>query len=280
MKRLQRECLTLSTVLHGVLLAIALFGTAFLSNPQPPDLTEPVTILDFVPDKLVDENVANPGGAAPVPPADPPPQRRADPPPRNPEPEPRPEPRRERNPEPPPREPLREAEPEPETPKWTPSKEIKVNLNKTTKTPTPAQQAAEKAREQRDRETREALKNSINRLQSHFDTQISFSVPGTGGASYANYGAYVRTVYDRNWREPASSVEGNPVAKARIVIARDGRVLSADIVETSGQPAMDRSVQEVLGRIKNIGRPFPDGAKDDQRSFILNFNLKAKLGLG
>ncbi|MCB1127611.1 MAG: TonB C-terminal domain-containing protein, partial [Verrucomicrobiae bacterium] len=211
------------------------------------------------------------------------------------DPYPVPEPRREPTPppkdtvkepevKPPPKAPVREPDPkpdpEPEKPKWTPSKDIKVNLNKTTKTPTAAQQAAEKAREQRERETREALNNSINRLQSQFQTQISFSIPGSGGASYANYGAYVRTIYDRNWREPAGSVEGNPTVKARIVIARDGKVVSSEIVDRSGQPAMDRSIQELLGRIQNIGRSFPDGAKDDQRSFILTFNLKSKLGLG
>lgn len=286
MKRLHRECLTLSAVLHGVLLAIALLGTAFLANPTPPELTEPVTILDFVPDRLVDENVANPGGGAPpAPPADPPPQRPADPPPRQPDPIPEPQ----REPSPPPREPQREpdkepvravVEPEAPAPKWTPSKEIKVDLSKVTKTPSAAQQAAIREQARRDQETREAMKNSIDRLQSHFDTQISFSVPGVGGASYANYGAYVRTIYDKNWREPASGVEGNPIAKARIVIARDGRVVSSQITGSSGQPAMDRSVQDVLDRIKNIGRPFPQGAKDQERSFILNFNLKAKLGLG
>jgi outer membrane biosynthesis protein TonB len=295
MKRLQRECLTLSTVLHGVLLAIAFLGTAFLAKPEPPELTEPVTLLEFVPDKLVDENIANPGGAAPVPPVDPPPRQPEPEPEPEPQPEPKPdpvpeptpppkepvkEPVRETRPAPPPREPVREPEPEPEKPKWTPSKEIKVNLNKITKTPTAAQQAAEKARAQRQREAREALNSSLNRLQSQFDTQISFSVPGSGGASYANYGAYVRTIYARNWHEPASGVQGNPIAKARIVIARDGRVLSSEIIESSGQPAMDRSVREVLDRIKNIGRPFPDGAKDDRRSFILAFDLSVKLGLG
>lgn len=281
MKRLQRECLTLSTVLHGVLLAIAFLGTAFLAKPKPPELTEPVTILDFVPDELVDENVASRGGATPTPPADPPPQRPADPPPRQPQ-RPDPAPIPPRKPDPPPKEPVREVKPAAEEPQWKPrsSKEIKVDLNKVTKTRTATQRAAEEARRQREREAKAAVQDSLNRLQSHFQTEISFNVPGDVGGSYANYGAYVRTIYSQAWRKPASGVAGNPIAKVRVVIARDGRVQSSGIIKSSGQPAMDRSVQTVLDRVKNIGRPFPKDAEDTERSFILTFDLKVKFGLG
>ncbi|MCP5516998.1 MAG: TonB family protein [Verrucomicrobiales bacterium] len=299
MKPLQRECLTLSLIGHAALLAALFFGTAFLVAPLPPE-TESVTLLEFVPDRLVDAQGANPGGAAP--PAQPP----STPPPRPPDPEPEPpreQPRTPREePKPPPveRTPKPERQPEPERtpepqrqpepeseppkPKYRTADQIEVNLNQTERQPDrTAQRQAEADRRRREQEAadaRRALNDSVSRLRSQFDTQISFSVPGTGGASYMNYGDYVQQVYDRAWIEPTSGVDAAATVKTRVVIARDGKVLSATILERSGAAALDRSVQAVLDRVKNIGRPFPEGATDQQRSFIFNFNLKAKLGLG
>ncbi|RME93124.1 MAG: TonB family protein, partial [Verrucomicrobia bacterium] len=185
-----------------------------------------------------------------------------------PKPTPAPSPQPEPQPAPP------KPEPKPERPRWRPSKEIKVDLTKRTRRPS----AAAPAQPRRNtRELARALEESMNRLGRTFRRGVSFSVPGAGGASYANYAAYVRMVYDRAWREPpASQVRAGATVKARIVIARDGTVVSAEIVRPSGDPALDRSVKEALDRVRNIGRPFPAGARDDRRTFILNFNLEAR----
>lgn len=291
MKPLQRECLTLSMIGHAALLGVLFFGTAFISSPAAPD-TETVTLLEFVPDRLVDAQGANAGGAAPPPRETPPPPREEpEPPPTKPpserEPEPQRPPEPERRPEPernPPREPEPAREPEPPKPKYRTADQIEVNLSKTERQPDrSAQRQAEEDRRRREQEAanaRRALNESVSRLRSQFDSQISFSVPGSGGASYMNYGDYVQQVYDRAWIEPTSGVDAAATVKTRVVIARDGTVVSATIIERSGSTALDRSVQAVLDRVKNIGRPFPEGATDQQRSFIFNFNLKAKLGLG
>ena len=46
-------------------------------------------------------------------------------------------------------------------------------------------------------------------------------------------------------------------------------------IKSSGVPALDKSVQKTLNDVKSIV-PFPEGAKDHERRFDINFNLKAK----
>jgi fido (protein-threonine AMPylation protein) len=42
---------------------------------------------------------------------------------------------------------------------------------------------------------------------------------------------------------------------------------------------VDHSIQATLDRVTFVA-PFPEGAKDSQRTFIINFSLKAKKLLG
>lgn len=265
MSRLQRRCLLWSALGHAGLLATALLGSAFFAPSRPPEFLEPVTVLEFIPDELVDANLAHPGGPAP----EPTPVAAAEPTP----PAPRPKPAKSSSPPP---EPTAQptVQPEPQRPRWRPSKQIKVDLSRRTRrsspsTPAPSQRTS--------RELARAFEESMHRLGQTFRRDLSFSVPGAGGASYASYAAYVKSVYDRAWREPpATDVRAGATVKARIVIARDGTVVSAEIIQPSGDPALDRSVREALNRVHNIGRPFPAAARDDRRTFILNFNLEAR----
>ena len=44
---------------------------------------------------------------------------------------------------------------------------------------------------------------------------------------------------------------------------------------------MDKSVQNALDRVKRSGLPpFPQGARDDERTFTIEFNLQAKRQIG
>ena len=47
----------------------------------------------------------------------------------------------------------------------------------------------------------------------------------------------------------------------------------------SGETGVDSSVQRTLDRIPFIA-PFPEGAKEKERTYTINFNLKAKRGIG
>jgi outer membrane biosynthesis protein TonB len=58
------------------------------------------------------------------------------------------------------------------------------------------------------------------------------------------------------------------------VIRRDGTVVEARIVKPSGIRAMDKSVERAL-ELKFIA-PFPEDAKDSERLFYINFDLKTK----
>ena len=67
-------------------------------------------------------------------------------------------------------------------------------------------------------------------------------------------------------------------AEVRVTIASDGTVICQTIIKRSGDPAVDASVQRALDRVTTIGRPFPEGAKEKQRTYIIPFNMKTKRG--
>jgi TonB family protein len=60
-----------------------------------------------------------------------------------------------------------------------------------------------------------------------------------------------------------------------VTIANDGRVTEAHIVAPSGDSSVDNSVQRTLDRVRQL-EPFPDGSTDKERTYIINFNLKAR----
>jgi TonB family protein len=64
-----------------------------------------------------------------------------------------------------------------------------------------------------------------------------------------------------------------------VTIASDGTVITARIVTPSGDAGVDNSIQRALDRVTFIA-PFPEGAKEKERIFIIKFNLKAKRMLG
>ena len=66
-----------------------------------------------------------------------------------------------------------------------------------------------------------------------------------------------------------------------VVINHDGKVLSDRILRRSGIRILDGSVQDALDRVRARGLPpFPQGAKDLQRTFRINFNLRTRQLLG
>lgn len=102
---------------------------------------------------------------------------------------------------------------------------------------------------------------------------------GTGGEAYANYGQAIHSIYDRAWIDPAEVTEESLTVQTVVVIARDGRVISAKISRRSGNNALDKSVDRALQRVRQVP-PFPEGAKEDQRSYRIRFNLQAKRSIG
>ena len=103
--------------------------------------------------------------------------------------------------------------------------------------------------------------------------------PGGGGATYANYKQVVGSIYYQAWIVPDDVDADAATAVASVTIAKDGTVISATLTKSSGNRGVDRSVQATLDRVRYIA-PFPEGAKESQRQFTINFNLKAKKAIG
>ena len=104
-------------------------------------------------------------------------------------------------------------------------------------------------------------------------------MPGTGSVSYANYASVVKSVYERAWRTPNDASNDDANTRVSVTIGSDGTVISSHILDPSGDAAVDASVQRTLDNVNFIA-PFPDGAKEKEKTFIINFNLKAKRMLG
>jgi TonB family protein len=112
-------------------------------------------------------------------------------------------------------------------------------------------------------------------LHHNLSSSTEVDMPGDSPAAYANYGQVVQSIYEQAWITPDNTDNDNANPKVHVVIARDGTVISAHIIEPSGDAAVDASVRRVLDRVRFI-RPFPEGATENERSYNINFNLKAK----
>jgi len=194
----------------------------------------------------------------------------------------------------------KEATPKPQA-KPAPKRQIKVDLRVKTGTPDGvAEAAAEAKRRQEARERadqaayaqaqaqrqaiidsrRQLVGSTVTGIQGGLSSSTVVTMPGTGGEAYMDYGMFVRTRFDQAWRTPQDVSDQAATVKAEVIIARDGTIISTRILQKSGIAALDKSVSDALGRVETIGKPFPEGAKDEKRQFIINFNLKSRRANG
>lgn len=137
--------------------------------------------------------------------------------------------------------------------------------------------AAQKANDDR---RRAAFNNAIHGIgQSTSKPVIIDAGPPGSGEAMANYSDIVYSIYMAAWTPPASLEDESATVTARVTIARSGKVVHGEITRPSGNPALDRAVRAALDNVNFIA-PFPPAATDSQRSYIFNFNLQAKRGLG
>jgi TonB family protein len=113
---------------------------------------------------------------------------------------------------------------------------------------------------------------SLSNLGGQLSGATTINIPGLGGVAYANYGQAIISIYEREWIKPGG-IEQTFVAKATVEVARDGRVLSARVTGQSGSADVDRSVAEVLRRVRKLPA-FPPEATDATRVFHIDFELK------
>jgi TonB family protein len=124
-----------------------------------------------------------------------------------------------------------------------------------------------------------ALKTALQSLKNNLSSGTTVDMPGDSSAAYANYASVVKSIYTQAWTPPDDADNDEANARVSITIASDGAVISARLLTPSGDAKVDATVQRTLNRVTFI-RPFPSGTTDKERTYIINFNLKAKRMLG
>lgn len=285
MNRLQKKCFIVATGMHLLLFVILLVGPAFLSSSSKPDDLQTIT---FIPANLIDKPFTGGGESAVKPPP-------AAPVPKQPQvtqsqpvaPLPKPvEPVKQQTkvsqPDPVKVEP-KQTKPNPESLEAKSSKpKPQISLTPVTRPRNSAQTSSQadshaqeladvKRRSEQISKTAASLRDKLS-SKTDIDTSPGF---GGGGEAYASYSVVVKSIYESQWIPPDNTASDDATAKVSVTIASDGTVISSRITQLSGDEQTDASIQRTLDRVKFIA-PFPQGAKETQRTFIINFNLKAK----
>ena len=300
MNRLQKKCLIATAGLHLTLILVLVFGAAFFTEHSKPDETQ---LLNVIPANLIDAAFSSGVAGAKPPPPTPtivkPPEPQAQPTPTPPQPKPVVTP-------PPPTPPAptlvekvkdfftptpKKLTPEdvkpvetPDKPTKTAPKKIEVNLKQVTRntskaTPDTSDADAERAAAKAAKKKAAAIAKALSSISEKATTATTVDMPGEGSVSYANYASVVRSIYERAWTPPDDTASDDAITKVSVTIGSDGTVITSRVLNPSGDARVDASVQRTLDRVNFIA-PFPDGAKEKQRTFIINFNLKAKRMLG
>jgi colicin import membrane protein len=312
MSRFEKKCFIGSAAFHGLLLVVFLFGSAFFNSDKLINVGPVVNILNA---RTTDE-AKNTGGNPNATPT--PPQARPQPPETKPEPPPpkaepvKPEPVKiEPKREPIKAEPLKLKQPDPKPvvrdrkpePKKDAPKEVvttkpsisKTLVHRTNDVAALERERAEQARKEKERREQQEAWNRYNEQRNRIARQVGSLVgdvaknlghstvvqtAGPGGEAFVNYGSWVREVYERAWHVTPELMEDDSSALARVTIRRDGSVARATLSEKSRNTSLNRSVQQALDRVTDIGKPFPEGAKEPERTFTIEFNLKTRKAIG
>ena len=279
-----------------MLLVLLMVGPAFTNSRSKPDN---MPVLDFVALKTVDDALS--GGGRPDAKSPPATFEKPQPSPPAPVAKPAPLPPETVRPPAPQIETVSDVSPR-EEPEYSrePSNERKprkpvIDLTPVTRSPTAKvddkaqaraqarEEAREEARQEADRRRRiaSAFGNAVNSLEGSRSgsTTVEWKGPGGGGVPYANFLQAVKSVYQRAWIVPDGITDDNATVTASVTIARDGTVVSSHITRSSGNAAVDRSVQVTLDRVK-WAAPLPEETKDNQRTVSINFNVAAKRAAG
>lgn len=280
--------------MHALLIALLVVGSAFFAPSTAS--RRPLPRLTVVPTRLIDEALAGGGGNPNVKPSDA--QVKGQTVVRPPAPSPPPQPRPAQPAPARPVEPTQTKRPQPAPPKKSaptraekaparePAKSDSLTLpdwlKPATAAPADRGQAGARAQAAAAAATRRAIEQALQgwqEVRQGFASGTALEAWGPGGEAYASYDAFVQAVYDNAWRIPDGLTDEEATCKVRVTIARSGEVLSATIVKPSGNAVLDESVRRVLREVKFIA-PFPEGAKEQQRTYTINFNLKSKQRIG
>jgi protein TonB len=289
MDRLQKKCLIASLVTHVFLLLLVVMGAAFF---VPSRKSSELPLFRVVPRKFIDDALSGGGGNPKIAPSVA--QQMGEtlvPQPPTPQPVVQPlAPKPQKPVEPPPvkkAEPITPAKKPTPRPKdtakkptvTTPSKPAPLDLKPTVRKSTDLAKQQREAEARKVAETGKQLARELSKaresLREGFQSGTVVDYGGPGGEAYVNYAQWVKTVYEEAWDVPSDLMDEDSAAKVTVTIARSGHVMSARIERRSGNSTLDKSVQRALDKVKFVEK-FPEGSKEEQRTFTINFNLKAK----
>ena len=297
MNRFEKKCFITMACAHGLLVVILFVGPAFFMAPEKAEknqlitVFDPKTVTDALSNNSGNPNVhAAPQAPPPLPPAAPP-QPVHDPLP----PETHTEPLHN-TPKPKVTEPVKPEKLDPKsdvpTVKQTKHKVVldKDALTSTTPSttkphPTAPRNTSRNNADSQEEADRKQLADRIGKTLKSIDRNISgattIDTPGNGdkGPAAANYRDLVASKYTLAWNPPASLDDDTANVITSVTISRDGRVLRSHITKPSGNPTMDRSIQNTLDNVTFI-EPFPADSNDRERTFTIKFNLQAKRNAG
>jgi len=141
-----------------------------------------------------------------------------------------------------------------------------------------AAKAAQLAHQQR-----VAKMNSIlGGIQGGLSAPVNINIDagaGPNAAAFLEYGQMMVQVYERSWLLPGTLNNSTAVVGVTVTVARSGRVLNWEVRRPSGNSAIDKSVRETLQKVIQF-EPFPASFREAQRTFNIDFNLKAKRSSG
>lgn len=298
MSRLEKKCFIVSATLHGLLLGVVVFGSAFLVPSEKIVPVHPIKVYDA---SLVTDALTSTGGNpnVTVAPAPAPPQiEKPEPTPLPVAPKPQPEPPKVERVKPEPVKPVKNHEklPEKDLEPVTKLDKNKPKLDadmfkpvvrkpsdKKVKPPKETEEAdsnAKKYAENRRRiasELNKSLRNISDKTSSSTLVEVSHG-PGGDGPVSANYRDLVFSKYYSAWSPPVDTDDTREVPVS-ITISRDGNILSARILKRSGNTPLDNSIQNALENVTFIA-PFPAGASEPERVFKIIFTLEAKRAIG
>lgn len=294
--RLQRRCLAGSALLHAGLVALVVLAPAF--RPQRIDLLNAGPPIELVPSALVEaalapapsprEEVREATPRPPEPAPAPSTPSIVTPPARQPQPSPAPTPRART--ETPPRPVVPEAtRPDTATARKAPPPAAKApertqpafDFSKARaaeraapRTPAPATKAATPPRWQSiDRQ----LASAAGALaQSTTRSTVEVQISGSGGTAARAW--QVRQAFDRAWTTPPQSGDSSGTTEVEVVIRGAGIVVSSRILRRSGNPGLDRSVEDVLRAVQRI-QPFDPLTDNATVTFTIGFNLQNRRAL-
>ena len=124
------------------------------------------------------------------------------------------------------------------------------------------------------------VNDALANLQKNLAHSVTAgSKDGPSDEAAVDYGLLVVALYQNAWIVPQDVADSGVVAQATVTIGRDGRVTDARLTKSSGKAALDKSIQSALRGVKVVA-PFPPADKEKERTFIIDFNLKAKRLLG